>query len=192
MKVVGSVIARLGSKRLPYKNLLPFEGVPLVRLGVLKLLSSPVIDQVVISTESDLIAHQVKDLDVCLIKRPEDLSRDDIPSIPVFQHIMQHVGGDIHLNYNINFPNCDVAVFERAIEMASMNAIGEALSVPYAVWAQSVKCLSEYPDPWNITAERFDDDRILEPDIHELADLEHAHLLNRVNPIPWHNLDAKD
>ncbi len=30
MHVVGSIIARLGSKRLKYKNLMPFEGKPLV------------------------------------------------------------------------------------------------------------------------------------------------------------------
>ena len=44
VKVVGSVIARLGSKRLPYKNLLPFDGVPLVRRAVEFLENCPEVE----------------------------------------------------------------------------------------------------------------------------------------------------
>jgi len=57
MKTVGSVIARLGSKRLTYKNLLPYQGEPLVVRAVRKLLESDSIDQVVLSTDSELIAR---------------------------------------------------------------------------------------------------------------------------------------
>lgn len=173
--VVGSVIARLGSKRLPYKNLLPFEGVPLVRMGVLKLLESPCVDKVVLSTESELIARQVQDLDVILLRRPDELSGDKVPSVPVFQHIVECVPCDIHVNYNINFPNCDPHVIDRAVEIAASNTCGEALSNPYAVWAQTKACLRDYGDPWKIMAEIFVDDRVLEPDVHTEIDLLESH-----------------
>jgi hypothetical protein len=173
--VVGSVIARLGSKRLPYKNLLPFEGIPLVRLGILKLLEARSVDKVILSTESELIARQVMDLDVILLQRPEYLSGDGIPSIPVFQHIVACFPCDIHVNYNINFPNCDPCVIDRAVEIAGTNSLGESLSNPFAVWAQTFQCLERYNDPWNITAEIFDDKRVLEPDVHTEADLLKSH-----------------
>ena len=45
MKIVGSVIARLGSKRLTFKNLLPYKGEPLVVRAVRKLLLCDKIDK---------------------------------------------------------------------------------------------------------------------------------------------------
>ncbi|MDE0575815.1 MAG: hypothetical protein OSB39_02600, partial [Opitutales bacterium] len=57
MKVIGSVIARLGSKRLTYKNLLPYKGVPLVLRAVRFLELCPIVDRVVLSTDSELIAR---------------------------------------------------------------------------------------------------------------------------------------
>ena len=179
--VVGSIIARLGSKRLPYKNLLPYKGVPLVRLGVEKLLQSRRVDKIVISTESELIARTVEDMDVIVIRRPEALAGDKIPSIPVFRHILQEHPCDVHVNYNINFPNCDPLVIDRAVEIAESNATGESLSVPFAVWAQTATCLQNYGDPWTITAEQFKDDRVLEPDVHCEEDLLESHRIGQ----PW-------
>lgn len=180
MMVVGSVIARLGSKRLPYKNLLPFRGIPLVRLGVLKLLESKSVDTVVLSTESELIARQVEDLDVIILRRPDELSSDNIPSIPVFKHIVACLPCDVHVNYNINFPNTDPLVIDRAVEAARSHAGGESLSNPYAVWAQTSCCLENYGDPWNITAEVFNDERVVGPDIHTEDDLMASH--RKINP----------
>ena len=48
MKIIGSVIARLGSKRLTFKNLLPFQGVPLVRHAINRLLKSEIFDEVIL------------------------------------------------------------------------------------------------------------------------------------------------
>ena len=87
MKVVGSVIARLGSKRLTYKNLLPYKGVPLVLHAITKLIDTKLFDQVVLSTDSELIARTCLTKKVEVLIRPSSLSTDDIPSIPVFQHI---------------------------------------------------------------------------------------------------------
>lgn len=49
MHLVGSIIARLGSKRLAYKNLLPFEGKPLWVLGIEKLREAKRVDEIVVS-----------------------------------------------------------------------------------------------------------------------------------------------
>lgn len=179
--IVGSIIARLGSKRLPYKNLLPYKGVPLVRRGVDILKRSLRVDTIVISTESELIARTVEDMGVTILRRPEELAGDKVPSIPVFQHIVSACPCDVHVNFNINFPNCDPAVIDRAIEIAEKNPIGESLSVPFAVWAQTSGCLRNYGNPWNITAEQFPDTRILEPDIHTEQDLLESHRIGQ----PW-------
>jgi CMP-2-keto-3-deoxyoctulosonic acid synthetase len=183
---IGSVIARLGSKRLPYKNLLPFKGVPLVRRGVLKLLECRSIDLVVLSTESELIARQVEDLDVKIVERPAKLSEDNVPSVPVFQHIMALFPAETHVNYNINFPYCEEAVIEKAISIAESNDRGESLSKPYAVWAQTRECLDHYGDPWDIRAELFHHEGVSEPDIHTEVDLLNAHRLSDHEKLLWY------
>ncbi|GAB4275506.1 MAG: hypothetical protein Tsb0018_06870 [Opitutales bacterium] len=169
MKVVGSVIARLGSKRLPYKNILPFLGKPLVGLGVEKLKAARRVDHVIVSTESELIARIAHDFGAEVLLRPPELAEDDIPSIPVFQHIVEHYPCDVHVNYNINFPLCDPAVIDAAVEYAL--EWGEALSDPYAVWAQTSTCLRDYGDPWVITAQSFPDARASSIDVHTEEDL---------------------
>ena len=183
--VVGSIIARLGSKRLPFKNLLPYRGVPLIRLGVQKLLQSERVDVVVVSTESELVARTVEDMGVHILRRPPELAGDRVPSIPVFQHIVAEVPCEIHVNYNINFPNCEVAVIDRAVDLVRDAANGEVLSVPFAVWAQTAACLAHYPDPWNITAQRFEDPRVHEPDVHTLEDLLESHRQGQPWFTPW-------
>jgi len=171
MHVVGSIIARLGSKRLAYKNLLPFEGKPLLGLGIEKLRKAKRVDEIVVSTESELIARVALDFGATVLARPDELAWDDVPSIPVFQHLVEHYPCDVHVNFNINFPLCDPAVIDRAVELAALN--GESLSRPYAAWAQTQSYLENYGDPVRISAHdhEFKDDRAGKIDIHTLEDL---------------------
>ncbi len=171
MHVVGSIIARLGSKRLTFKNILPFGGKPLVGLGVEILNRARLVDEVVVSTESELIARVALDFGATVLRRPADLAGDEVPSVPVFQHIVEHYPCDVHVNFNINFPMCDPAVIDRAVELAVRD--GEALSRPYAAWAQTRECLAGYGDPRNLSAHQheFEDERAGVLDVHTMEDL---------------------
>ena len=115
------MIARLGSKRLAYKNLLPYQGVPLVLRAVRKLKQSEMFDEVVLSTESELIARTCIHEEIKILRRPNELSGDEVGSIPVFQHIVENEPCDIHLNYNCNFPECDESVFEQALTLCPVS-----------------------------------------------------------------------
>ena len=173
-KVIASVIARAGSKRLPYKNLLPYKGVPMVRRAILQLLESKLFSKVVLSTDSELIARTCVDIkELSVINRPTELATDEVASIPVFQHIVQNFPCDIHLNYNCNFPECSKDVFSEAISLA--REFGESLSNPYAVWAQSTDCLKNYGDPFKITAKIFSAKNVYPLDIHTEEDLLNMH-----------------
>ena len=115
MRIVGSVIARIGSKRLTYKNLLPYRGEPLVLRAVRKLIKCPAIEAVVVSTDSELIARTCMEEGVSILWRPESLAGDEVASIPVFQHIVDNHPCDLHINYNCNFPECEESVIIRSI-----------------------------------------------------------------------------
>ena len=134
---------------------------------------SEMFDEVILSTDSELIAYTCQMEGVRILQRPETLSGDDVASVPVFRHIVENFPCDIHLNYNCNFPVCDSAVFTKAIELARES--GESLSVPYAVWAQTVDCLKNYDDPMKITASRFETELVHSVDIHTMDDLLAVH-----------------
>ena len=182
MKIIGSVIARLGSKRLTYKNLLPYKGEPLVLRAVRKLVNCSVIDEVVLSTDSELIARTCAHENVRVLWRPESLAGDQVASIPVFQHIVENFDCDLHVNYNCNFPECEESVVLQAIDLAKET--GEALSNPFAVWAQTRSCLDNYADPFSITATLFDTKKVHPLDIHTMEDLLEAHREHQALDLP--------
>ena len=188
MKVIGSVIARLGSKRLVYKNILPYKGVPLALRAVKKLLACDFIDQVVLSTDSELIARSCMEEDIEILQRPAELAGDLVASVPVFQHIVEHFPCEVHLNYNCNFPECNEAVLEKAVGLALES--GEALSVPYAAWAQTSDCLFNYGDPMRITATKFETKEVHPTDIHTMDDLLEVHRDNQLE-LSWENKKTK-
>lgn len=189
MHVVGSIIARLGSKRLPYKNILPFAGKPMLGLGIETLRAARSVDRIVVSTESELIARIAKDFGAEVLPRPPELAEDDVPSIPVFQHVVEHYPCDVHVNLNINFPLCKAGVVDRAVAHAV--EWGEALSNPYAVWAQTDACLRDYGDPWEITAQVFEDPDAGLIDVHTEAELLKVYRLAQ-GPLPgWPSLDKE-
>ena len=114
-----------------------------------------------------------------ILKRPSELATDEVASIPVFQHIVEHFPCDIHVNYNCNFPECPDEVFLEAIRRCSDQ--GESLSDPFAVWAQSKKCLENYGNPFEITAPVFKAKNIYPLDIHTMEDLLETHKYHQGN-----------
>ena len=120
MKIIGSVIARAGSKRLPYKNSTAFQGSSASRRAILQQIESKLFPRLYYQRSySELIARTCMDInELSILKRPESLAEDNIASIPVFQHIVGCFPCDIHLNYNCNFPDCPDKVFKQAITIA--------------------------------------------------------------------------
>jgi CMP-N,N'-diacetyllegionaminic acid synthase len=88
-RILAVVPARGGSKGIPFKNIQPIGGVPLVALvgAVLKDLSE--IDRAVVSTDSDRIADvaQAAGIDAPF-RRPESISGDTIGDWDVLTHAL--------------------------------------------------------------------------------------------------------
>jgi CMP-N-acetylneuraminic acid synthetase len=169
MHVVGSIIARLGSNRLKYKNILPFFGKPMLGVGIETLRKAKLVDEIVVSTESELVARVAHDFGVQALRRPSELAEDNVPSMPVFRHLIEQHPCDVHVTLNINLPLCQPEVVDRAIVLAQEH--GESLSRPVAVWAQTHETIMNYGDPWKITAAEFEDKRAGNLDIHTEEDL---------------------
>ncbi|EHJ47388.1 acylneuraminate cytidylyltransferase [Solidesulfovibrio carbinoliphilus subsp. oakridgensis] len=102
MNIGALVPARLGSRRLPRKNILPFHGRPLLCRTLDVLLDSNVFCDVTVSTESEEVAAVVREHypagDVAVLIRPDSLAGDDAPLARVADHYMEarprlHWGG---------------------------------------------------------------------------------------------------
>lgn len=73
------VPARGGSKSIPYKNLVPIDGRPLLDYGVTAAKASGLCSRIVGSTDDSRIAERFAALGVECDRRPADLATDDAP-----------------------------------------------------------------------------------------------------------------
>ncbi|RBB99827.1 pseudaminic acid cytidylyltransferase [Pseudomonas sp. MWU12-2115] len=92
MNSVAIIPARGGSKRIPRKNLLPFDGVPMIVRSIRTALDSGLFEQVVVSTDDADIAElalahgaQVPFL------RPAELADDFTGTAAVIKHALQQL-----------------------------------------------------------------------------------------------------
>ena len=76
LRVVALTPARGGSKAVPYKNLHPLGGKPLLAWPVECALATPEIDRVIVSTDDDRIAAAAAGLGAEVYRRPAHLATD--------------------------------------------------------------------------------------------------------------------
>ena len=79
-KPVIFIPARIGSKRLPSKNLRRINGLSLVQILLKKLRTLDINMEIVLSSESDEILNQGKSFDISTHRRSSDLSNDNATS----------------------------------------------------------------------------------------------------------------
>jgi len=91
MKVLAIIPARGGSKGIPNKNIKKLCGKPLIQYSIEAAQSSELITSLFVSTDSFEIESCSRKLGVEVIKRPEELSDDGAPMLPVIQHAVQEL-----------------------------------------------------------------------------------------------------
>ena len=95
MKTIAIIPARGGSKRLPGKNLLSLNGIPLVAHSIRYALANPaLIDQVYVSTDDPAIAKVATDFGALVIDRPAELSGDLEPTITAVRHVLDVISDE--------------------------------------------------------------------------------------------------
>lgn len=88
--VLGIITARGGSKGIPRKNLALLDGKPLLQYTAECALAARSLSRVILSTDDREIAKIGRrcGLDVPFI-RPQELARDETPTLPVLQHAVR-------------------------------------------------------------------------------------------------------
>ena len=91
--ILGVILARGGSKRLPGKNIRPFAGKPLIVWSI-EAARDSVIDETVVSTDDPQIAAVALAAGVRVIERPAHLATDAASSEDAVRHVMGLVQSD--------------------------------------------------------------------------------------------------
>jgi CMP-N,N'-diacetyllegionaminic acid synthase len=87
MKITALIPARGGSKRVPGKHLRDCGGRPLIEWTIIAALESPVVAEVIVSTDSEEIAQAARNAGAAVpFKRPENLAGDRAEMGGVVRH----------------------------------------------------------------------------------------------------------
>ena len=92
MSVLAVIPARGGSKRLPRKNIMEFDGKPLIAWTIEAAKSSRCISRVIVSTDDKDIADIAKEYGADVpFMRPIELAGDEVTSVEVVLHLLENL-----------------------------------------------------------------------------------------------------
>lgn len=90
-KILAVIPARLGSKRLPEKNIKMLNGKPLLAYTIDAIKKSQYIDRFVVSTEDTNIAQIAQSCGAEIINRPKELASDESPTDDVIINVLEQL-----------------------------------------------------------------------------------------------------
>ena len=116
MKTVALIPIKLGSKRVPGKNIKPFfDGTPLMSFIQQACLDAKNIDEVYIYCSDDAVIPYVLP-GVTYLKRPEYLDGDNINANDFIREFMKQVDADIYVNAHTTSPFAKPETIEECVE----------------------------------------------------------------------------
>jgi CMP-N-acetylneuraminic acid synthetase len=117
-RIVAFVPMRHDSERVKGKNYRPLGGRPLYHHIVSSLLACPQIDEVVIDTDSTLIAGEAESTfpEVRVLPRPEHLLGGDVPMNDVLLNDIEQVEADLYVQTHSTNPLLRAATIQAALD----------------------------------------------------------------------------
>lgn len=137
-KVLATICARKGSKGVPGKNIKLLEGKPLIQYTLECAKKSSVIDEIIISTDSDEILDLVEKLGFpTKYKRPAEFAQDHSAKIDAIKHVTEYVERtkgffpDIIVDLDIGVPLRHSDDINAAVEKLYLSPEMEAIVTVY-------------------------------------------------------------
>lgn len=95
-KTIAIIPARGGSKRLPNKNILLLNAIPLVAHSILYALTNKeIIDEVYVSTNDEEIKQIAIQFGAKVIDRPDNISGDFEPTVSALRHVLETIDNNV-------------------------------------------------------------------------------------------------
>ena len=95
MKLIAMIPARLGSTRVPRKNLRLLNGRPMISYNIETAVKSGVFDEVYVNSEADIFYSIAKQYGAKFYKRPKSLSTDSTNNDQFCIDFINNINGDI-------------------------------------------------------------------------------------------------
>lgn len=92
MSAVCIIPARAGSQRIPNKNIKEFMGKPIICYSIEAAIKSEIFDEVIVSTDSEMIAKIAEECGAERYMRSSILSQNDIGTQQVTKDVLNHIG----------------------------------------------------------------------------------------------------
>lgn len=94
-KIVAMIPARLGSQRVPKKNLRFLNGKPLISYSIESAKQSEIFDEIYINSEADIFSEIADEQDIKFYKRPAELSSNSSINDDFAFDFVKNISGDI-------------------------------------------------------------------------------------------------
>ena len=220
-EVMVLIPARGGSKSIPRKNIRPFAGHPLVAYSIAAGLATETVTRVIVSTDDEEIAEISRRYGAeTPFPRPAELSGDNTPDLPVFQHALEWLADreDYHPEIVVQLrptspfrrvSHIDQAVF-RLLEQPkadSVRTVCVPFQNPFKMWCIQpdgfMRPLLEmsFPEPYNMPRQLLPDvywqtgyvDAARADTIQEKDSMTGDNILPLViDPSEWIDIDSPD
>lgn len=126
MKTVALIPIKLGSKRVPGKNIKPFfDGTPLMHFIQKACLESAQIDEIYIFCSDEAVKDYILP-GVKFLKRPEFLDGDDKNANDIIREFMKQVDADIYVNTHTTSPFAKTSTIDTCIEKVAFGEYDSA------------------------------------------------------------------
>ena len=140
MNVLGLITARGGSKSIPYKNIAPLGGRPLIAYAADAALHSTQITRVILSTDDEKIAQVGRECGIDVpFMRPAELASDTATSLSVAQHAIRWLADQQDWQTDI------VVILQPTSPFRTSRHLDEALTAMIAANADTVVSVVEVP-----------------------------------------------
>jgi len=160
--VVSIIPARGGSKGISRKNIKKLDGKPLINYSIEHSLKVNSIDRTIVSTDDKEISEVAEEADAEVVKRPQELARDDSLVINAIRYTVQEIekeGTDVDLIVVLEptSPIREIEVTERCIEVLkekkadSVATFSETELPPHRIWRiddDKLEPFIEGANPW--------------------------------------------
>lgn len=152
MSIVALVPMRHRSERIPGKNYRLFDGLPLFYHIVGQLIKCPMIDDIVIDTDSTTIQDAVRQNfpSVHLLERPDHLREGTTPINDVLLHDVHHINADFYLQTHSTNPLLRAETISKAIEFfldvyPSFDSLFSVTRVQTRLWDSMARAINHNP-----------------------------------------------
>jgi len=138
MFILGTICCRGGSKGVPAKNVKPLLGKPLIAYTIDAAKQCSLLNDVIVSTDSDSISTVAKQLGINeIVERPAELATDTASKWPVFIHALEtyeqqhNMKVDYLVDMDVTVPLKTAADIDGAIQLALSDAETDVVITAY-------------------------------------------------------------